>query len=222
MKNEATEKPKIQLLRRASTLLDDIRKWREGDGVSLLCIVPGAEDMNAALDLGGIEIAEWERMPFGFASETDDPGLAMSFLGRAELAGRKGFAYDLLTRIATGLFNRQSTRDTVKGALDSSRSANRSQVHMRSLTDGIMDLVDIYNVNYDTMVSLGLETSDGPLKRINPETDLRVRSTKKTQHGSESQQELSWVVSISEGRVDNPILAECRSTSLLRAEGLPN
>lgn len=209
MRNEVTEKPKIKLLRRAETLLDEIQKWREGSGMGLLGVVPATEEMNGALAVGGTDIADWERIPFGFPSEANDTGLAMSFFGRAELAGRKGLAYDMLTKIATGLFNRQGARDAVKGVLDSSRSANRSRVHMRNLTDGIMDLVDIYNANYDAMTSIGLKTADHRLKRINPDTDLWVRSTKKTQHGADSQQELSWVVTVSEGRVDNPILAEC-------------
>lgn len=213
MRNEATENPKVKLLRRANTLIDEIQKWREDGGISLLSGVPATEGIHGTLDLGGVAIAEWERIPFGFPSEANDSGLVLSFLGKAELAGRKGLAYDLLTRIATGLFNRQGARDAVKGVLDSSRSANRSQVHMRNLTDGILYLVEIYNSNYDAMVSLGLGTSDDRLKRINPETDLRVRSTKKTQHGFDSQQELSWVVSVSEGRVDNPILAECMEIS---------
>jgi hypothetical protein len=128
-------------------------------------------------------------------SEADRRAYGLQAMGSLELLVRKGLAFDLIAKIRQKAVEQALSKATNHAEAGSSAVVTRAKGRMQRMQQVMMDLVDVYNRNWQAMVALGEQ--EGVLKAIRKSNgDLAHNTTTTSCRRVDAQREEGWIWSV--------------------------
>jgi hypothetical protein len=140
-------------------------------------------------------------------SSADRRRYGLQTMAAIEVLLRKRLAFDLIAEIRQKAVEQALARAKSHTEAGSSQTVTRAKGVLAARERAMMEVVDIYNRNWDAMVALGEE--EGVLKRIRKSRgDLRHDATTKSRKRQAAQVEEGWIWNVGRGSMRQAGLPE--------------